>query len=138
MQQAVLSVLDFMKIPPRGEIRRAGEAQAYCGSRSVDEDAGRSRSPRVGGGWTTRSKCVPASRCMFFFEDSSTVPCEPSDVGVYTFKSGRPNAPLLSGENRPSEVNSPSDVERRHQRRPQSAARLLIKCGHDHGIARCR
>jgi hypothetical protein len=47
---------------------------------------------------------------MFFFDDSKTVPRDPSDVGVYTFKSGRPNAPLLSGENRPSEVNSPCDA----------------------------
>src|SRR5580704_3487100 len=101
--------MDFMKLPPRAEIRRAGRLQNYCGSRSVGEVAGASASA-VGGGWTTKSKWVPASRCMFFFEDSRTVPRDPSDVGVYTFRSGRPNAPLLSGENRPSEVNSPSDA----------------------------
>src|ERR1700730_7095516 len=61
-----------------------------------------------GGGCTTRSRRVPPSRCILFLEESRTVPCEPSDVGVYTFRSGRPKAPLLSGVKRPSEVNSPS------------------------------
>src|ERR1700733_11971143 len=48
---------------------------------------------------------------MFFLEESRTVPREPSEVGVYTFRSGRPNAPLLSKENRPFDVNSPSAAE---------------------------
>src|ERR1700716_2619907 len=62
----------------------------------------------LGGGCTTRSKRVPLSRCIFFFAESRTVPCDPSEVGVYTFTSGLPKAPLLSGENIPSEFNSPS------------------------------
>jgi len=45
---------------------------------------------------------------MVFFDDNITVPCEPSEVGVYIFRSGRPNAPLLSAENNPSELNLPS------------------------------
>src|SRR6267154_3849545 len=69
-----------------------------------------SRSP-LGGGCTTNSKCVPVSRCIFFFAESNTVPCDPSEVGVYTFTSGRPKAPLLSGVNIPSVFSSPSAAD---------------------------
>ena len=61
----------------------------------------------LGGGCTTSNRCVPGSRCKVFFDDKITVPCEPSEVGVYIFRSGRPNAPLLSLENNPSELNLP-------------------------------
>src|SRR5882762_524402 len=40
-----------------------------------------SRSP-LGGGCTTRSNRVPLCRCICFFAESKTVPCDPSDVGV--------------------------------------------------------
>src|ERR1700732_828792 len=55
MATSKLRPMYFMRYLPR-KILRAGQAQVYCGSRSVDEEAGASESA-FGGGCTRSRRC---------------------------------------------------------------------------------